>query len=940
MRTKSVISAVVLLLCVARGTIVDAMTCTGRTQPQCRSAAMCQPLFVAPCSNTSARIYVGCGAAATCARVIPRCVDVDLSGTATFRATFAFGCSVPGVAPVATSACCEASAASSETNSSVEQSSACFDAQNNPHAIGTIFLLNASCTGRCCDICTCSQTATAICSHPSIYHDCTSRGAERCEFDGRCKTQWVTSCALEPIKVFSGCVAAGVQCPSTPTCVTSPSGHKFWATCIPPSFTPFSGPCCQLCTFDIDSYDQADPVECSGSGRCGGDNGKYGVCNGTHWVIARAAYNVSNTCRVSCIRVAEQCPACPDTYVCKQYSLNGDTISTCVCPEGTTEVRVNSTTRACLPTRCAHKCVYGICTVDTPSPGASVGTYRPTYSCHCLPGYTGETCAERVRNVTTCYPACSDRQTCSSERVDDSHVAFVCHCKDHWIDGVSRTGARSPCSVCPSGYSGSQPGMCDRKNTDGSVVRPGVLCANVTCPSMSRCRVLPIGTEANATDLSHFVSYTTTTITVDSAAITVTMVCDCIPPATVSTVSGSPACVLPPVRNVCSGVTCEDPLARCIPSEEGPRCVCPAGMAMSTGRCYNRTNSCPLSCPQHQICINKLSFDANGSSITVTPTCVCRAPLWVADPSNATNCVCRSGFTGDHCLTPVDPCDGVRCEGVRVCEAAPDGTAQCVCPVNFGGLGCQIHRCQGVVCLHGTRCIEGVCVCPEGFHLNGTKCRPLFGRGNGTDDLNPRNVTARRDGHNVALDMARIGDSLQALFGPAENEDPNNGTALHMRLNRTLHKLEHRIQSLLQFNVRKLVHRLNGTRNIIKSLVIKSWQTPTISTTTDDTGATIEVITFRSQEPLGVVVTIALGGNGTVLSGSMVGPSGFKFTIDVTTNPDDWSNNDAQLCVGGSVVVDAGFTVSVAAVDLTSTMLLIRDASGIPAGPYRQAHTR
>jgi hypothetical protein len=64
-----------------------------------------------------------------------------------------------------------------------------------------------------------------------------------------------------------------------------------------------------------------------------------------------------------------------------------------------------------------------------------------------------------------------------------------------------------------------------------------------------------------------------------------------------------------------------------------------------------------------------------------------------------------------------DPCEGKVCFNGGDCV---DGT--CICPNGYSGIDCSIaaNQCNGVTCLNGGVCVDGVCLCANGY--TGVNC--------------------------------------------------------------------------------------------------------------------------------------------------------------------------------------------------------------------------
>ena len=68
-----------------------------------------------------------------------------------------------------------------------------------------------------------------------------------------------------------------------------------------------------------------------------------------------------------------------------------------------------------------------------------------------------------------------------------------------------------------------------------------------------------------------------------------------------------------------------------------------------------------------------------------------------------------------------DPCDGVVCLNGGAC----DGDGNCICPSGYTGEHCETNvssnPCAGITCQNGGTCVNGVCNCPTGY--TGTYCQ-------------------------------------------------------------------------------------------------------------------------------------------------------------------------------------------------------------------------
>ena len=100
------------------------------------------------------------------------------------------------------------------------------------------------------------------------------------------------------------------------------------------------------------------------------------------------------------------------------------------------------------------------------------------------------------------------------------------------------------------------------------------------------------------------------------------------------------------------------------------------------------------------------------------------------DGINSYSCTCVQCYTGDHCETDVDDCDGVECQNRGACVDGVNSYA-CTCIAGFKGQHCEkIDACALNLCQNGATCIATadsyVCECAEGFM--GAQCEtPAIG---------------------------------------------------------------------------------------------------------------------------------------------------------------------------------------------------------------------
>ncbi|KAM4611248.1 slit homolog 1b [Polymixia lowei] len=96
--------------------------------------------------------------------------------------------------------------------------------------------------------------------------------------------------------------------------------------------------------------------------------------------------------------------------------------------------------------------------------------------------------------------------------------------------------------------------------------------------------------------------------------------------------------------------------------------------------------------------------------------------LCQSHPTELYSCVCKAGFTGKYCETPVDACASNPCTNGGTCLSDEQTRGfSCACAFGFHGSFCEVNvdDCQDHGCENGATCVDGVgnytCLCPP-FH--------------------------------------------------------------------------------------------------------------------------------------------------------------------------------------------------------------------------------
>ncbi|CAD5235781.1 unnamed protein product [Bursaphelenchus xylophilus] len=199
-------------------------------------------------------------------------------------------------------------------------------------------------------------------------------------------------------------------------------------------------------------------------------------------------------------------------------------------------------------------------------------------------------------------------------------------------------------------------------------------------------------------------------------------------------------CVCP---NAGPGEPCVDKITRCTGSSSciNGICTCPARQSYLNGQCATITVIAPL--PSQQCNPNSL---CQGNSVCRQNVCQCLPGTVLNQQQN----VCQpivlgtpmrvNVLPGQQCSSGVGCGGGAMCvSGVCICvngqevyngrctngQFYPSLNPSTRAPVVFRANPGQSCSAPGTICMGGSRCIQGLCVCDSGFFPQGNLCVPL-----------------------------------------------------------------------------------------------------------------------------------------------------------------------------------------------------------------------
>ena len=387
-----------------------------------------------------------------------------------------------------------------------------------------------------------------------------------------------------------------------------------------------------------------------------GDCGAHGTCScgactcSPGWSGPKC--EVGPTCPASCSGHGQ----CAFAGVCRcDAGWGGKDCSEAACPGGAGGCSGHGVCKGAGQCECfdgwgGADCAAPLCAHNC----SSHGSCAAPGACKCDDGWEGHDCA-----TPACPGACSGHGTCgkaslSAERRSFAQLAGLphqCTCFEGW------TGADCATPLCPAGCSGRG-----------------------RCESPGRCRCQPGWTGPECTKLA------------------------C--PAVGGCLHGT--CV----AGGASATTGADALGRrcaCHPGWSGPRCSHRACPATCRGACTEKGCVCSTPYLRGDDCTQPYcgaSACSGHGHCALSPT---RAPL--SQQPASPMCVCKPGWSGIDCETPVCP-NGCGGHGSCVSPGA------CRCDAGWGGARRQLAECEACCSGHG-ECVGGKserrCMCASGW---------------------------------------------------------------------------------------------------------------------------------------------------------------------------------------------------------------------------------
>nr|AUG84445.1 fat [Platynereis dumerilii] len=170
-------------------------------------------------------------------------------------------------------------------------------------------------------------------------------------------------------------------------------------------------------------------------------------------------------------------------------------------------------------------------------------------------------------------------------------------------------------------------------------------------------------------------------------------------------------------------------------------------------------------------------------------------------------CICRDGFAGDRCETPLNTCKRNYCSNGGICIAHSGEDFTCNCPDGWTGRTCQVdvNECDQQICQNGGRCSNTRgsfrCLCVDGFE--GPKCETNSDICRSAPCLNGGECKSQGDTHSCECPFGAWGKNCEETskgFGELSYMEFNGGIVGSGRFKFTLQVATLDMNALLAYS--------------------------------------------------------------------------------------------------------------------------------------------
>ncbi|XP_022095362.1 uncharacterized protein LOC110981781 [Acanthaster planci] len=437
---------------------------------------------------------------------------------------------------------------------------------------------------------------------------------------------------------------------------------------------------------------------CANQGRCLDEVNRYicicqGGFTGTHCTIHpctnNRCLNGAQCAASAAVNLGYIC-VCPSTHTGQfcETLIDGDDcapVNPCL-NSGTCIDGVNTYSCSCLPGYTGTLCEINIdeCASRPCLNGGTCTDQINGYRCTCLAQYTGDQCQTRI--FTPCQPnPCLNSGTCNVISVTQN--VFTCSCLQGYTGSICQTSPQTRCAPNPC--------------LNGGVCLPiGLTSYSCACPSEytgQNCETVIIDDPCNSNPCQNGGRCTR-----GNNGASVFYFCSCF--------------------NGYTGLNCQTRPSPCNsnPCQNGGVCsLLPNNNFAYFCNCIN--NFFGTNCENANPCASNPCLNGGTcNNMNIGPN-----TIYV--------CSCPTGYSGDQCqVAPPNPCNNQPCLNGGQCSVSPanPNTYLCDCGPNYYGDRCQFsaNPCSSNPCLNGGTCtsrqdgagIMYLCQCPAGY--TGTRC--------------------------------------------------------------------------------------------------------------------------------------------------------------------------------------------------------------------------